>query len=133
MGQLLGCFKLFSLFPLGFATSLRFLIFLFLFGDLVLGLLQTVVLEVDHFLEREGLFGIAVTCPGVEDLGKLGLTYDGILDLTNCFVGKDDVALVDSEFEWQENDWDHCRVVLPDLDVLHLAVEGIWDTWLSCR
>jgi hypothetical protein len=43
------------------------------------------------------------------------------------------VALVDSEFEWQENDWDHCRVVLPDLDVLHLAVEGIWDAWLSCR
>lgn len=45
--------------------------FLGLLSDLVPGLLELIVLEVNYFLEAERLLGVAVACKGIQDFGQL--------------------------------------------------------------
>jgi hypothetical protein len=47
------------------------------------------------------------------------------LDLTDGFISEDNMALVNTEFERQEEYWDRSLGVSADLYVLVLAVEGI--------
>lgn len=60
--------------------------------DLVSGLLQLVVLEVEHLAEAVRLLRVAVALKRVEDLGQLSLADDGVLELSNSFIGEDHVA-----------------------------------------
>lgn len=56
-----------------FATFVTFVVLLAFFGlfsDLVFGLFEFVVFEVECFFEAVWFFGVTVACKGVEDLWK---------------------------------------------------------------
>ena len=87
-------------------TVTPLLILLLLLGNLILRLLQSVVLEVKDLLEAVWLLAVAVASEGVENFWEFSLANDRVLDLTNLLVSEDDVALVDAQFEGQEEDRD---------------------------
>ena len=75
---------------------------LVLLEDLIPRLLQFVIAVVEHLGELEWHFGVALAGEGVQDLGKLGLAYDRVLDLADLLVAEDDMRLVNTQFERQE-------------------------------
>lgn len=99
--------------------------FLGLLSNLVASLLELVILVVDYFLEGKGLLGITVTSESVKDFWKLRLTNDRVLHLTDVLISEDNVGLVNTEFEGEEQDRECDLVTLADLNRLHLAEVGL--------
>lgn len=107
-------------------TTVSSLLVLLLFlSDLVLGLLEPVILEVEYLLERIGLFGVTITSESVEDLREFSLTHDRILHFSDLLICEDYMALVDTEFERKEEDGNQGLGALADLHMLKFAVEGV--------
>ena len=78
--------------------------FLRLLSNLVTCLLQLVILVVDYFFERERLLRVTVTSERVQDLRQLRLTDDRVLDFTDILIREDNVGLVNTQLEGQEQD-----------------------------
>jgi len=94
--------------------------------DLVSSLLQFVIFEVEHLFERIRLLGITISLECLKDFRELCLANDCVLELSNSFIGKDDVAFVNSELKWQEKHWNVDGLVLAHLHYLKFARVRLW-------
>ena len=123
-GSLLVLFSYFHRATLAVSLALVFLIFL---NNLVAGLLQLVVPVIEDLLETVGFLSIAIAGECVQNLREFGLSNDRVLDFSNVLVCEYDVALVDSQLERQEKDWNCLLGAFANLELLNLAVVRIWD------
>lgn len=94
--------------------------------DLIPRCLKLVVLEIQYFLKREGLFGVTIGLEGIEDFRKLCLANNSVLQLTHRFVSENYVALVHAELERQEQQRNIYCLVLANLDDFQLARVWVW-------
>ena len=125
-GSLLRVFKLVIHKCVG-AVALRLGVLAVLLRELVPGLLQLLVAEIQCLDEGEGLFGAAVPGEGVQDFWELGFADDGVLHFADVLICQDDVALVHTKLKWQEVDVKRGRLALSDFDLLILEGEWLWD------